>query len=49
MLFFAYGESIPVKCFVDFWDYFGRLSMQISGVIYYLSILPLKLFTEIGS
>jgi len=33
-------EPIPVKFFVDFWDYFGHFSIKISGVIYSGGITP---------
>jgi len=33
-------EPIPLKFFVDFWDYFGRFSIKISGVIYSGDITP---------
>ncbi len=37
------------KGFVAFWDYFGRFSIQIEGVIYDKLILPLQFELKIGS
>jgi len=33
-------EPVPLKFFVDFWDYFGHFSIKISGVIYSGDITP---------